>query len=107
MADTSRLFVGSAGPFGGLSNERELVKSCPDEFKKNNAWSNYASKLFFRGAKIGNWKWKSEDESVRNKQYQCFCGLLGTFGIGHNEKESVAGWMLSEMLTEVPEYIPS
>ena len=36
----------------------------------------------------------------------CFQGVLGTFGLRHEDKEAVAGWMLSEMLAEVPEYIP-
>lgn len=29
-------------------------------------------------------------------------GLLQTFDIPHEDKESVAGWMLSEMLNEIP-----
>jgi hypothetical protein len=38
----------------------------------------------------------------KNKQFSCFRGLLGSFCLPHEGKEAVAGWMLSEMLTEVP-----
>ena len=106
MATTTILFAGEPEMLGGLSNERELVKECPPEFLRDNPWSDYASKAFFQGAKIVNWTWKSNDPAERRRQMACFQGLLGTFGIGHNEKESVAGWMLSEMLAEVPEYVP-
>ncbi len=103
---TSPLFAGNGQPFGGLSNERELAKLCPPEFKRGNPWSSYASRVFFGGANIANWKWKSDDEAVRRHQKGCFHGLLGTFDLKHEDKEAVAGWMLSEMLTEVPEYVP-
>ena len=100
------LFTGVPQPLGGLSNEDELTETCPDEFKGNNPWSSYANQIFFRGANISNWKWKSDDEGEQQRQIGCFHGLLGTFGISHEDKSAVAGWMLSEMLTEVPEYVP-
>ena len=103
---TSPLFAGNVQPFDGLSNERELAKLCPPEFKRGNPWSSYASRVFFGGANITNWKWKSDDKAMRNGQMGCFYSLLGTFGLPHEDKEAVAGWMLSEMLTEVPEYVP-
>jgi hypothetical protein len=99
------LFSGYPEPLGGLSNEKELAKICPDDFQKNNPWSEYASKLFFMGGNIKYWKWKSEDAMVKGRQLACFRGLLGTFGLPHEHKQAVAGWMLSEMLQEVPEYI--
>ena len=101
MATPTVLFAGRPEGLGGLSNEEELVKECPPEFLSNNPWSNYASSIFFQGAKVATWKWKSDDPAERRRQMACFKGLLGSF-IDHNEKESVAGWMLSEMLTEVP-----
>jgi hypothetical protein len=102
---SEQLFAGSPEPFGGLNNEDELAKACPEEFQGDNPWSDYAMKLFYFGGNIKNWKWKSEDKAVKNKQFACFHGLLGTFGLRNEDKEAVAGWMLSEMLTEVPEYI--
>ncbi|HSV95251.1 MAG TPA: hypothetical protein VLH94_04780 [Spirochaetia bacterium] len=50
------LFSGIPQPFGGLSNEKELVGLCPREFQNDNPWSSYASKLFCRGGSISNWK---------------------------------------------------
>jgi hypothetical protein len=99
----SLLFDGRPNPLGGLSNEDELARECPDEFKDENPWSSYAMKLFFFGGNITNWKWKSGDPAKRSRQTRCFRGLLGTFNIPH-DKEAVAGWMLSEMLTEVPKH---
>ena len=100
------LFEGEAGLLGGLSNEEDLVKQCPDSFKENNSWSDYASKLFFSGGTIGNWKYKDTEKEKQIKQFSCFKGLLSTFGIPHEDKEAIAGWMLSEMLVEVPKYVP-
>jgi len=99
------LFSGQPQILGGLSNEEDLVKQCPPEFRQGNDWSGYASSLFFEGGQVSHWKWKSDDDEIKGKQMACFHGLLSTFGIGHHEKESVAGWMLSEMLEEVPEHI--
>jgi len=99
------LFSGRPGFLGGLSNEEELAQICPKEFKKDNPWSNYASLIFFRGADISNWKWATEGEAIRKVQITCFHGLLRGFDLAHEDKEAVAGWMLSKMLTEVPEYL--
>lgn len=101
-----KLFSGVASPFGGLSNEQELVKLCPEKFKKENDWGEYAIKIFYSGGIISKWKYKNTDKKEQNKQRACFKGLLSTFGIPHEDKEAVSGWMLSEMLTEVPKYIP-
>ncbi len=102
---SEKLFSGTPIAFGGLSNEKELAEICPDEFKKNNPWSTLAMNLFFEGGKIGHWKFKSSDRATCGRQLSCFSALLGTFDIPHEDKEAVAGWMLSEMLQELPEYI--
>jgi len=96
------LFEGKAGMLGGLSNEEQLVKLCPAQFKQENKWSKYASELFFSGGNKKNWQWKTSDKEEQKKQFACFRGLLSTWGIKHEHKEAVAGWMLSEMLTDVP-----
>ena len=100
------LFAGQPEPLGGLTNEDELARLCPDEFKDDNQWSHYAMQLFYRGGNIANWKWKTDDLQTRCRQRACFNGLLVTFGLSHEDKTSVAGWMLSEMLSEVPERVP-
>jgi hypothetical protein len=99
------LFSGEPVVFGGLSNEEVLAKECPEKFKDSNPWSNYASSVFFRGANISNWKWVTEDQYTRKKQLACFHGLLSGFNLHHEDKEAVAGWMLSKMLKEVPKYL--
>jgi len=98
------LFSGNAELLGGLSNEAELARNCPAEFKQDNPWSDYAMQLFFRGGKLTNWKWRNTDQGHQRHQLACFRGLISTFGLKHEDKEAVAGWMLSVMLTEVPEY---
>jgi hypothetical protein len=105
VPNPAKLFEGNPGFLGGLSNESELARSCPEEFKKQNPWSEYADKIFYMGGSIKNWEWKTDDQDVRKKQIECFKGLLGTFGLRTEDKSAVAGWMLSEMLKEVPEYV--
>lgn len=96
------LFKGHPTP-NSLSNEKELVKHCPQEFKQNNFWSNFAARFFF--LKIGgvaNWIWKTDDIIIRTNQLACFCGLVRTLELSIEDKKAVAGWMLSEMLFSVP-----
>ena len=100
------LFTGKPERLGGLTNEKELAKRCPKDFQQNNPWSDYAMKLFFDSGNINNWKWKTDDKQEKSRQLICFYGLLGTFGLPRKDKKAVAGWMLSEMLQEVPKYIP-
>ncbi len=100
-----KLFSGNPGFFGGLSNEDELASICPAEFKEDNPWSKFGTRLFLEGANTRNWEWKSDDKLIRHKQFECLSGILGSF-IEHEDKEAVAGWMLSEMLSKVPEYLP-
>lgn len=100
--ESNKLFAGEREIFGGLSNEEELVKECPVEFKNGNAWTGYAMSIFYAGGDISDWKWKSPDPAVCQHQLDCFYGLLGSMEIRHQDKTAVAGWMLSEMLEEVP-----
>lgn len=104
------LFSGKLYPLntGGISNEKELVSMCPAEFKeKDNVWSNYARMLFCRGADIKNWQWNTEDEEIRTSRFAYLRGILRADDLEIEDRKAVAGWMLSEMLTEVPEYIPA
>jgi hypothetical protein len=98
----------SGGIYGGLSNQDELVKACPEEFKNENSkWSLYVGKLIESGGKTENWKWQIDDNYERGRMYSFFKTLLkNTGGLPAADCRAVAGWMLSEMLTEVPEYIP-
>jgi hypothetical protein len=103
----TKLFEVKVVFFGGLSNETELAKECPAEFKKENKWSDAAMDLFFSGGNISGWKWKSTDDKIKSHQLLCFKGVVSGFGLRHEDKEAVAGWILSEMLVEVPEHVPA
>ena len=104
--ENDQLFAGEPEPMGGLTNENELARLCPKEFQSgNNPWTAYVSTLFFCGGKITNWKWKSSDDKEKAKQLGYFHCLLSGFGLAHEDKEAVAGWMLSEMLTEIPKHL--
>lgn len=103
----SPVFAGEPEPLGGLTNELELAKVCPPEFKRDNPWSYYAGQVFFFGASVANWKWKSDDEKERLRQKACLRGLVTTFNLDFTDVLAVAGWMLSEMLSEVPKHVPA
>lgn len=98
----NELFSGKARVMGGLSNEDSLAKICPEEFKKDNKWSDLANSIFFKGADTTNWNYKSSNVEEQTKQKNCLMGLLQTFGLSHEDKEAVAGWMLSEILNKIP-----
>lgn len=97
------LFEGVPQPMGGLTNEVALTRACPEEFRHRNPWTEYAMHLFYEGGDISNWEFKATNKEIQNKQFRCFRAFLGTFGVAHQDKEAVAGWMLSEMLVRVPE----
>jgi hypothetical protein len=105
LATKEDLFKGIPLPLGGLSNELDLVSICPDEFRySNNRWSRYAAELFYNGGSIDDWKWKAFDIEDQSKQFSCLEGVLSGFGLHHEDKIAVAGWMLSEMIFEIPVY---
>lgn len=90
------LCSGTPGGFGGLSNEQELAQQCPQEFKKGNRWTQIVEISFVAGTKKTPLKFKTDDQALRVKQWECFKALLGTFDLSHQDKVAVAGWMLSE-----------
>jgi len=102
---TEKLWEGES-LFTRLSNEDELVRMCKGtEFRRdwvNNKWCELAGKVFFNGADTKDWPWKSDDVEVRANQHRCLHLTLSSFGQQHEDKMAVAGWMLSEMLTEIP-----
>jgi hypothetical protein len=79
------------------------VKLCPKEFKKEgNPWSVYANKIIESGQiDSRGWQWKTEDKEEREKQLFILDKWLGIF-LPCKEKIAAAGWMLSEILSEVP-----
>lgn len=102
------LFKGEQEEFGGLGNESDLLEICPAEFKKNhyNKWVKYAEAMYCYGADVSDWKWKSDHEKEREKQWSCLQAILKSPDLSQNDKNALAAWMLSEMLLEVPKYLP-
>lgn len=101
-AAQTALFAGQIGGFGGLSNEDELVKMCPDEFREKNEWSQ--AMKFFNKEHIAseNWKWRSSDQEERKKQLFFLFALCVSLDLSDKDKEAVAGWMASEIFSEIP-----
>lgn len=98
-----KLFAGSPSFLGGLSNERELVPLIPDEFRRHeNPWLQLANSIFFNGASMKQWSFRSDDAAVVRRQLDCFKAALQGFDLSHQDKEALCGWMLSEILEEVP-----
>ena len=90
---------------GRLSNENQLVKTCPKHFRTEwltDEWCKTAQDMFFKGSDTSKWAWKTNDKEERSKQIQCLHLTLSSYDQQHEDKIAVAGWMLSEMLTEVP-----
>jgi len=100
----SSLFSGHSQVFGGLSNECQLARVCPPQFKESdNAWSIYAETICSKKVDITKWKWKSLKRIEKISQVLCLYTILGTHGLMNQDTVAVAGWMLSEMLLEIPQ----
>jgi len=97
-----KLFIGQPIEQGGLSNENQLAQLCPMRFKVVNAWSHYVVTFFHRNGSTHNWKWKTKDHTIREHQQLCLELLLNSQRVKGETKRAVAGWMLSQMLSEVP-----
>lgn len=98
-----RLFAGEPISSGGLTNERELVRICPETFRRGNDWSYFAMRLKHRKYETSNWMWKSKDLHKQHHQLERLQGILRSLGLELGDMYAVAGWMLSEMLTQIPE----
>ena len=61
------LFSGRLEPLVGLpeKKEKKLAEICPDKFRGDNAWSNYAMQHLSNIIDMANWKWKSNDAAER------------------------------------------
>ncbi len=96
MNAAEMLCSGTPFGFGGLSNEQELVQSCPEDFKRGNRWTEIAYFTFVEGTKKTKLAFNTDDKALQTKQWDCFKALLHSFDIDHNLKIAVLGWMLSE-----------
>ncbi len=103
---THELFSGQPHSQGGLSNEGELVQRCPAQFGTENPWFQFARLFNVHGADIRQWTWKVKDRDTQTKQLHCLVGLLSSKDLSETFRVATAGWMLSEMLVELPEHYP-
>lgn len=97
------LFAGEPISSGGLTNEKELVRICPETFRRGNEWSHLAIILKHKEYETFNWRWKSKDPHEQHHQLERLQAILRSFGLRLEDIYAVAGWMLSEMLTQIPE----
>ncbi|MEN9407549.1 MAG: hypothetical protein RLZZ455_765 [Candidatus Parcubacteria bacterium] len=94
-----RLFVGEAEFLGGLTNEAELVKLCPEEFRDSeNPWHERLRLLAVDGI-VPGMAWSAVDEDELRVQKACLRGLYMSFGISQEDKNATAAWMLSCMMS--------
>ena len=105
---------------GHLSNEISLHKDCPPEFRDvNNPWT--ACVLMFlrlhnkgRGGMLMPWEPKQfysdrrANELECQRRETCFTNMLHSYhsSLKLEHRAAVMAWMLSEMLSEVPQYVP-
>lgn len=100
----SLLFSSNLCPTSSFSDGQRLIEMCPSRFGHGNSWSDAALLLFLENDNVdtSDWKWRSDDQATRDHQKNCLYGLLSTFCLTCYHKKALAGWMLSEMLTDVP-----
>jgi hypothetical protein len=108
MIEKEDLFKGEPAEYGGLDIESDLLEICPVKFKKNhyNPWLRYAEAMCCCGADISKWRWKSGNEKKREKQWICLQAIFRSPDLSQNDKNALAAWMLSEMLSGLPKYLP-
>jgi hypothetical protein len=101
---------------GRLTNEISLIRDCPLEFQTPiNPWTDYVLTLFKNGGGMfTNWEWQRfyanerANEAEKSKRQRCFADMFRTSNSSFPpaKRATVLGWMLSEMLVEVPVYKP-
>jgi|GEM_PF-1678797 len=81
---------------------KQILEKCPDVFKGDSPWTAFVANLIRVGsADTHSWKFRKKEHNV------CLIRLillLGNKGIRFEERAYIGGWMLSEMLEEIPAY---
>ena len=100
------LFTGELLRPKGLSNEGTLAIECPQEFfDPDNPWSSCAASYILKGrTDLRGWKWKTNDQQTRIQQVLRLEEIVSGSSLDADHQRAVAGWMLSEMLRQVPKY---
>ena len=93
-----------------LTNLEDLRRVCPKEFfDSKNLWRMYAKAVhYWMGDRGGtnHWVWKSQDKNVQQDQLRQWNFVTLSAGLSWEEELAIGGWMLSEMLVEVPKHTP-
>ena len=95
--------------FGGIPNYDEAMKACPSEFIRewsDNPWYDLAEKIFFFGSKkeeLCKFKFRATSQEEVDMMWAYFRTWLGSYRPKHEDKIAVCGWLLSLMLTELPQ----
>ena len=91
----------------------ELYKKCPVDFRRlDNTWNQLAASIRIGGGVDGTaWKPRSKDPEVITNQAICLLAVTSATVIDRSAEvqhmqDSVAAWMLHEMLAERPTYLP-
>lgn len=98
----SQLFSGPSVPQRELTEEEKLAAKCSEEFRSyDNEWTTYIAHGSYFGFHETTWKWKSDEQSREDQRKRLYSVLESRY-LTNREKHSTAGWLLSQMLMEVP-----
>ncbi len=99
--------LGKASPPQRVRTSAEqLAHNCPKEFyNSSNPWTTYAGQMLFHGKGPEEWKWKFEDEKLKEKYISILTDVMNNRRIRPSAIIAVIAWKLSEMLSEPPQYI--
>ncbi len=87
--------------WGWQTNVSKLQDYYLRKFRIENDWSKAAMKL--SGPTYpASWKWKQIDPVVRQRCYIGLMSIISSFWLSREDKAAIAGWILSEILHEVP-----
>ncbi len=110
---TNTLFSAPVGTLGGPTIE-QLFKSCPDSLNRvGNEWRRIGSKIRQKGHfDPSSWKFKELDITMRAKQVECLKAIIELPRARNTPAiaimcDTVAAYMLSEMLIQPPQYVPA
>ncbi|OGI60717.1 hypothetical protein A2641_02350 [Candidatus Nomurabacteria bacterium RIFCSPHIGHO2_01_FULL_37_25] len=100
---TKLLFPDNPNDISRHENILKLIENCPEEFFDNqNPWVRYANRIILGIGGYEKFEWRSKDTKIQEKQLACFRRVV-YWGVKYELKETIAGWMLSEMLTTYPD----
>lgn len=88
------------------TNEIDLHRHCPPEFRDSaNPWNVYARRLFYEGGMFTSWDWNLMSRADKADLEKKFTNLLRATNsqLHDDDRVAILAWMLSQMLSAVPE----